>query len=75
SAPCTCTTPKACFESFQIFTFFPSLISNKPHGREKPYKCLECGKGFRKSSHLLRHQVIHTGEKPYECGECGKSFN
>ncbi|NXF14065.1 ZN506 protein, partial [Smithornis capensis] len=42
--------------------------------REKRYKCLECGKGFSWSSHLLTHRHIHTGERPYMCRECGKSY-
>ncbi|NWW71194.1 ZN551 protein, partial [Climacteris rufus] len=44
------------------------------HDREKPCKCLECGKSFSQSSSLIQHQMVHTGERPYECGECGKNF-
>ncbi|XP_072777298.1 uncharacterized protein [Taeniopygia guttata] len=51
-----------------------SELVEKPHGREKPHKCLECGKGFSWRSSLILHRRIHTGERPYECGECGKRF-
>ncbi|XP_078002581.1 LOW QUALITY PROTEIN: zinc finger protein 446 [Phascolarctos cinereus] len=42
---------------------------------EKPYRCSECGKGFRELSTLRNHRRSHTGEKHYQCQECGKSFN
>ncbi|NWY68718.1 ZN287 protein, partial [Erithacus rubecula] len=44
----------------------------KPHGGEKPPKCLEFWKDFCHNFQLMQHQRIRTGERPYKCGECGK---
>ncbi|KAL9854062.1 uncharacterized protein GJ701_003563 [Geothlypis trichas] len=42
---------------------------------EKPFKCPECGKGFKGHCRLLTHLQIHTREKVFVCAECGKSFS
>nr|XP_021154114.1 zinc finger protein 674-like isoform X3 [Columba livia] len=54
-----------------------ALVANvqKLHTEEKPYKCTECGKGFKGSTRLLNHLQTHTGEKMFECVECGKRFS
>nr|XP_056719878.1 zinc finger protein 22-like [Euleptes europaea] len=41
----------------------------------KSFDCPDCGKRFTLSSHLIRHQRVHTGEKPFGCRSCTKSFS
>uniref|UniRef100_A0A8C0XCR6 C2H2-type domain-containing protein n=1 Tax=Castor canadensis TaxID=51338 RepID=A0A8C0XCR6_CASCN len=58
-----------------IFVLSSSLNESRSHPIEKPYKCTECGKCFKRNSSLVLHHRTHTGEKPYTCNECGKSFS
>ncbi|XP_061120220.1 zinc finger protein 497-like [Syngnathus typhle] len=43
-------------------------------GREKPFACELCGRGFTLRQNLQRHTRSHMGVKSFGCGLCGKGF-
>ncbi|KAM6936342.1 zinc finger protein 1035 [Lycodopsis pacificus] len=54
-----------CFESPQ------SLKKHvRSHGGQRPYSCLECGKGFKKRAYLIGHKIIH--QRRIQCTVCRK---
>ncbi|XP_026581755.1 zinc finger protein 431-like, partial [Pseudonaja textilis] len=52
-----------------------TFTAQERNQKEKPYRCIDCRRGFHKVASLVRHKLIHTGDAPYKCTEGGKSFN
>lgn len=43
---------------------------------EKPFRCAECPKAFKRSEHLKRHiRSVHSNERPFPCTLCEKKFS
>jgi odd-skipped len=60
----------------QFFNNSSSLASSSYiHSKEKPFKCIECGKGFCQSRTLAVHKILHMEESPHKCPVCNRSFN
>ncbi|XP_069616713.1 oocyte zinc finger protein XlCOF8.4-like isoform X1 [Ranitomeya imitator] len=59
---------------FYELEYYRSLISKKGLGILKIFVCPECGKHFKKKSHLTMHEKTHGTEKPFACSECSKCF-
>jgi len=51
--------------------YLAGLKQTKELNRTCPY----CQKIFKRTAHLTRHIIQHTGEKPEICQWCGKGFN
>ncbi|KAM4034718.1 uncharacterized protein ACNLHF_021399 [Anomaloglossus baeobatrachus] len=65
----------ACLKREKCYVDISNLKQKKIHKQANKYSCSVCGKCFRQRSHLLNHEVIHTGKKPFSCSECGKCFS
>ncbi|XP_068614584.1 zinc finger protein 774-like [Brachionichthys hirsutus] len=57
-----------CGQSFSTSQSLKKHMIN--HRGEKPYSCLECGKGFKKLTHLLVHKRAH--QRRIQCTVCKK---
>uniref|UniRef100_A0A8C7X0T2 C2H2-type domain-containing protein n=1 Tax=Oryzias sinensis TaxID=183150 RepID=A0A8C7X0T2_9TELE len=56
----------------RIFFYLSDLERHAiTHSQKKPHVCQQCGKAFKRSSHL---QHIHTGQRNFVCSICTKRF-
>ncbi|XP_037724679.1 transcription factor Ouib-like [Drosophila subpulchrella] len=48
---------------------------HKENPNQRPHECPICKKGFKSTTSLKHHSVVHTGEQPFYCELCQTHFN
>ncbi|KAH8349167.1 hypothetical protein KR084_011005, partial [Drosophila pseudotakahashii] len=49
--------------------------NHKESPDHRPYVCPICKKGFKSTTSLRNHSIVHTGEQPFHCELCQTHFN
>lgn len=57
---------------FKPFSLYRLIF--RSHTGERPYKCVQCGRGFASSGVLKAHIRTHSGLKAYKCLTCDTTF-
>lgn len=61
--------PKTFAQKFDLVVHFKTV-----HAGERKWKCSICGSAFGRSTHLRRHERVHSREWPTKCGICRRRF-